>query len=226
MINPLCPSPPALGIPAYANRNRILEKLVASFHRLFTTSSDVLCSKFGGVWETLWVFKAARCTHDRCMKINKSPTVSYGVGTSFFKIWTANLAQLLTLGTLTNSQSLSLEIQTGYFAVGYPVGLLKLDIQMWTFQIWEKKNYAFIFEWTKPKPVGYTRTTYSQTGENTKWAEIFIWCLLLIFEIVYWDHLTQLLPLHGIAYRKASGWSGAKWDTQTHKRLKRMLIFD
>ena len=35
---------------------------------------------------------------------------------------------------------------------------------------------------------------YLQTGENTKWAETFVWCLLLIFKDVYQDHLTQLLP--------------------------------
>ena len=45
----------------------------------------------------------------------------------------------------------------------------------------------------KSKPVGYTRTLYSHTGKNMKWAETFVWCLLLIFKIVYWDHLTQLL---------------------------------
>ena len=29
-------------------------------------------------------------------------------------------------------------------------------------------------------------------GENTKWAETFIWCLLLIFTVVYKDPVTQL----------------------------------
>lgn len=33
-----------------------------------------------------------------------------------------------------------------------------------------------------------------QTGENTKYTETFIWCLLLIFKVVYQAHLTQLLP--------------------------------
>ena len=37
------------GIPAYTNRNRILARLVASFPLLFTTSGNVLCSKFGAV---------------------------------------------------------------------------------------------------------------------------------------------------------------------------------
>ena len=93
--NPLCPRPPVTahsffllreprlpGIPAYANSNGIFTRLVAFgiFTRLvalfplsFTTSSDVLCSKFSGVWEMLWIFKVARWTHDRCTKINKSP---------------------------------------------------------------------------------------------------------------------------------------------------------
>ena len=53
--------------------------------------------------------------------------------------------------------------------------------------------YAFIFEWKKSKPVGYARTLYSQTGKNMKWAETFVWCLLLIFKVVHRDHLTQLL---------------------------------
>ena len=121
--NPLCPRPPTTarsfsflhdprppgstlhtGIPVYANRNRILLRLVASFLLLFTTSGDDLCSKLGRVYEALWIFKVARRIHDRCTKI-KSPTVSNGVGTSSFDIWTANLAQSLTVGTLTNPWS-------------------------------------------------------------------------------------------------------------------------
>ena len=52
--------------------------------------------------------------------------------------------------------------------------------------------YYFIFEWKKnnSKPAGYTRTMYLQTGKNTK----LIWCLSLIFKVVYQDHFTQLLP--------------------------------
>ena len=53
---------------------------------------------------------------------------------------------------------------------------------------------ASIFEWKNSKPVGYTRTMYLQTGKATKWAETFIWCLLLIFKVVYGDHLIQLFP--------------------------------
>ena len=58
------------GIPAYTNRNRILARLVASFPLLFTTSGNVLCSKFGGVWEMLWFFLS--CIMDtRQMQENK-----------------------------------------------------------------------------------------------------------------------------------------------------------
>ena len=167
-------------------------RLVASFPLLFTASGDVLCSKFGKVWETLWIFKVVRWTRDRCPKINKSHAVSNGVGASSFEIWTANLAQLLTMGTLTNSWSFIFGDENWKFCeVGYPIGTQKPDIQMQTFQIWD---YYFIFSEKKSKPVGYTGTLYSQTGKNTKWAETFIWCLLLIFKVVCRDHLTQLLP--------------------------------
>ena len=85
-------------ISAYANRNRILARLVASFPLLFTTSGDVFCSKFSGVWEMLWIFKVVRRTRDRCAKINNSPVVSTGIEASSLEIWTANVAQSLTVG--------------------------------------------------------------------------------------------------------------------------------
>ena len=91
------------GIPAYANRNGILVRLVASFLLLCTTTGDVLLLKFCGVWETMWIFKVVRWTHNRCKKIKA--LVSNGIRASSFEIWTANLDQLLTVGTLTNSQS-------------------------------------------------------------------------------------------------------------------------
>ena len=143
----------------------------------------------------LWIFKVARWTHDRCMKINKSPTVSKGIRASSFEIWTANLAQLLTAGTLTNSWSFVFGDSNWKFCkVSYPVGTPKPNIQMQTYLTWDFFFYAFIFEWKKSKPVGCTRTLYSQTRENMKWAEAFVWRLLLIFKVVSWDHLTQLLP--------------------------------
>ena len=71
-------------------------------------------------------FSVMRWTHGSCMKINKSPTVSNGVGASSFEIWTANLAQSLTMGTLTNSKSFI--FGDSNLKVIYPVG-----IQMQTF---------------------------------------------------------------------------------------------
>ena len=140
-------------------------------------------------------------------KINKSPTVSNGVLASSFEIWTANLAQSLTVAPLTNSQSFIFGDSNWKFCkVSDPVDTQKPDIQMRTFLTWGKK-LCFYFLVKKSKPVGYTRTLYSQTGENTKWAETFVWCLLLIFKGVYQDHLTQLRPFARdfVAKRAAAG---------------------
>ena len=53
-------------------------------------------------------------------------------------IRTANLAQLLTLGTLTNSQSfISGDSNWKFYKLSYPVGTLKPNIQMQTFRIWD-----------------------------------------------------------------------------------------
>ena len=149
----------------------------------------------------LWIFKVARWTRNRCTKINKSPTVSNGVRGLSFENWTANLAQLLTVGTLTSSQSSIFgDSNWKFYKVSYPVGTQKPDTQMRTFLTWVFFYffYAFIFEWKKSKPAGYTRTLYSQTGKNTKWAETLVWCLLLIFNVVklvYQDHL-KVTSLH------------------------------
>jgi len=67
--------------------------------------AQTICLKFGEVWEMLWIFKVARWARNRWPKINKSFTVSNGIGASSFEIWTANLTQSLTVGTLTNSWS-------------------------------------------------------------------------------------------------------------------------
>ena len=171
-------------------------RLVASFPLLFNTSGDVVCSKFGKVWETPLIFKVVRWMCGRWPKINKSPTFSNGVRASSFDSWTANLAQSLTMGTITNSQSFSFGNSNWTFCkVGSPsrppksptfrCGHFWLGISFFMLLCFCEKNQ---------KPVGYTRTPYSQTGKNTKWAETFVWCLLLIFKVVYQDHLTQLLP--------------------------------
>ena len=82
----------------------------------------------------LRIFKFVRWTHDRCMKINKSPTVSNGVRASSFDILTANLAQSLTVGTLANSRRFIFGDSNWKFCkVSYPVGTQNPDIQMQTF---------------------------------------------------------------------------------------------
>ena len=84
----------------------------------------------------LWIFKAARWTRDtdRCTKINKSLTVSSGIRTSSFEIWTANLAQSLTLGTLTNSRSFIFGVSNWKFCkFSYSIGAPKHNIQMQIF---------------------------------------------------------------------------------------------
>ena len=153
-------------ISAYANRNGILARLVALFLLLFTTSGDVLCLKFGGVFETLWIFKVARWAHERCTKINKRHTVSNGVEAS------------------------SWDLKCKFGSVAYYGQPNKLtELHLWRFKleilqcVGTKKNWhsdADISDWgyiflillflskKKSKPVGYTRTLYFQTGKNTK----------------------------------------------------------
>ena len=194
-------------IPVYANRNGILARLVAWFPVLFTTYGDVLCSKFGGVWETLWIFKGVRWTHDRYMKINKSPTDSdsNGVGASSFEIWTANLAQSLTVGTLTNSRSFIFGDSNWKFCSQLPHTHPK-TWHSWLrifscFYFWVKKNQNLLDI--------YKNTVFANLENYTKWAESFVWCLLLIFFIVvYWDHLTQLLPF---AWDFTAKWQQLVW---------------
>ena len=143
----------------------IFARLVASFPLLFTIFGDVFCSKFSGVWETLWIFKVARWTHDKCTKVNKSPTVNDGVGASSFEIWTANLAQLLTV-----------EIQTGNFAkLVTPKPDIQVDISDLGFYFLN----ALIFEWKKSKPVGLYKNTVFANWEKYEVS----WNLCLVFII-------------------------------------------
>ena len=66
---------------------------------------------------------------------------------------------------------------------------------MQTFLTWGLFCFMLLFFSEKNQTVGYiynASSLYSQTGENTKRAETFVWCLL--FKVVYQDHATQLLP--------------------------------
>ena len=156
-------------------------RLVASFPLLFTTSGDVHCSKFDGVWEMLRIFKVARWTRNRCRKINTSPTVSNGIRASSFEIWTANLAQLLTMGTLTNSQSFIFGDSNWKFCkVGYPVGTPKPDIQMQTFLTWDFCFLYFYFWVKKIKTCWIHKNTVFANWE--KYEVSWNFCLVFIVD--------------------------------------------
>ena len=165
---------------SYANRNGILTRLVASFPLLFTTSSDVICSKFSEVWETLWIFKVQRWARDRWPKINKSPTFSNGIGASSFDIWTANLAQLLTMGTLTNSQGFIVGDSNWKFSkVGYPVGPQNPDIQMRTFLTWDFFFMLLFFSEKIKTHWIYKNTVFANWG---KYEVSWNFCLVFIID--------------------------------------------
>ena len=144
----------------------------------------------------LWIFKVAGWTRDRWPKINKSPTFSNGVGTSSFDIWTANLAQSLTVGTLTNSQSFFIGNSNWKFCrVGYPVGPPKPDIQMQTFRL--RISFFFMLLYFSEKnlnPLDIQEHCIRKLGKIRSELKLLFGCLLLIFKVVYRDHLTQLLP--------------------------------
>ena len=133
------------------------------------------------VWETRWILKVARWTRVRCTKINKSQT---GIGALSFEIWTANLAVAYR----------------GQYLWSFKLEILQSKYPQTWHSDADISDLGFFFIWFYfcvnffSKPVGYTRTLYSQMGKNKKWAETFVWCLLLIFKVVYQDHLTQLLP--------------------------------
>ena len=117
-------------ISAYANRNRILARLVASFPLLFTTSSNVFCSKFGGVCETLWIFKFVRWTHDRCTKINKSPTEQWFWS---FILWDLNCksGSVTYCGHPNKLMEFRLwRFNLEIYKVSYPIGTQNPDIDV------------------------------------------------------------------------------------------------
>ena len=150
------------GIPVYANRYGILTSLVASFLLLFTTSDDVLCLKFGGVWEMLWLFKVARWTHNRCTKLN----ILWDLNCKFGSVAYPGHHNKLTECYLWRFKLEILQSIT-----------LKPDIQMWTFLIWDFFFMLLFLSGKKSKPVEYTRPMYLQNWENYKVS----WNFYLVF---------------------------------------------
>ena len=208
---------PHTSISAYANRNGILARLVASFLLSFTTSGDVVCLKFGEVWETLWIFKVVKWTRNRWPKINKSPTVSNDVGASSFEIWTANLAQSLTVGTLTNSWSFIFwDSNWKFYKVGYPhrppktwhsdadISDLGCFFECFYFLVKKIKNLLYIQEHCIRK-----------LGKI--WSELKLlfgvyYLFLKLYTGIIWH---SYFPSHGISQWKGRGWSGAKYYHST-----------
>ena len=86
-----------------------------------------------------------------------------------------------------------MEIQTGNFAVGYPVGPPKPDIQMQTFLTWDFFLCFYFFGEKNQNLLGIQEHCIRKLGKIQSVLKL-VWCLLLIFKVVYWDHLTQLLP--------------------------------
>ena len=71
---------------------------------------------------------------------------------------------------------------------------LKPDIQMQTFLTWDIFFLCFYFWVKKIKTCWIYKNTVFANWEKYEGTETFVWCLLLIFKVVYRDHLTQLLP--------------------------------
>ena len=188
-------------ISAYANKNGIFVRLVASFRLLSTTSSNVVCLKFGKVWETLWIFKVARWTCDRWPKINKSPTVSNGIRASAFEIWTADLAQSITMGTLTNSQSfISGESNWKFCKVGYPV--VPQNTTFRCGQFWLGISFFFMLLFFSEKNQNLLDVQEHCICKLGKiWSElkllfgVYYWFLKLYTRIIWHSYF----PLHGIS---------------------------
>ena len=139
-------------------------------------------------FEKHWIFKVARWTRNRWLKINESLTVSNGIRASSFEIWTANLTQLLTKLTELHLWRFKLEIVQ---SVGPP----KPNSQMWTFLTWDFFSFlCFYFLVKKIKTCWVYKNTVFAKWEKYKVSWNFHSVLLLIFKVVYRDHLTQLLP--------------------------------
>jgi len=92
----------------------------------------------------LWIFKGLRWTCNRCMK----KALLLAMVTELHPLRrTTNLAQSLTVGTLTSSWSLTFGHSNWKFSkFSYPVGTQKPDIHIGTFLTWGWFFNAFIFD--------------------------------------------------------------------------------
>ena len=143
-------------------------------------------------------FKVVWWTRDRWPKINKSPTVSNGVGASSFEIWIANLAQSLTVGTLTNSQlhlwRFKLEILQIWLPCRHPkTWHSDVDISDLGFFF-----NAFIFESKNKNLLDIQEHCIRKLGKLQSELHLLIgvyyWFLKLYTQIIWHSYF----PLHGI----------------------------
>ena len=110
------------------------------------------------------------------------PTVGSGFGASAFDIWTANLAQSLTVGTLTNSLSfISGDSNWKFCNVSYPIGLQNPDIQMRTFLTWDFLFFLILLFFSEKNPnlLGIQEHCIHKLGKIR--SE-----LKLLFGVYYW----------------------------------------
>ena len=139
-------------------------------------------------------------THHRCTKINKSPTDSNGVRASSLDIWTANLAQSLTVGNLTNSRSFIFGDSNWKFCkVGYPVDPQNLTFRCGHFRLGISFFYAFIFSETNHNLLDIQehciRKLRKIRSELKLLSGVYYWFLKLYTRIIWHSYF----PLQGIS---------------------------
>ena len=123
-------------------------------------------------------------------KINKSPTVNNGFGASSFEIWTANLAQSLTVGTLANSLSFIFGDSNWKFCkVSYPVGIQNPDIQMQTLLTWDFFFMLLFFSEKNQNLLDIHEHCIRKLGkiqsELKHWFGVYYWFLKLYAGIIW-----------------------------------------
>ena len=154
----------------------------------------------------LWIFKFARWTPDRCTKKER-------------KAWLLAMASELHPLRFEQHRSFVLwDLNSKFGSVAYRGHPNKLvELHLWSFKLdilqsWLPCRYPktwhsdadisdlglfyflFLFLHKKTQNLLDIQEHCIRKLVNLKWAETFAWCLLLIFKVVYRDHLTQLLP--------------------------------
>ena len=164
----------------------------------------------------LWIFKVARWTHDRCTKINKSPTVSNGVGASSFEILTAKFGSVAYCGHPNKLMELHLwrfkpEILQNCLPRRHRItrhsdaDISDLGFLFFMLLFFSEKNQNLLdIQEHCIRKLGKIRS------ELKLLFGVYYWFLKLYTGIIWHSYF----PSHGISQQKGSGWSGAKWVKQ------------